>query len=744
MKAYKRIVVIFFTAFFLCTTDNVKASHIDAGYITYSHVTGNTYQVSLFLYRDCNGISPPTTAIINYTSSCGGDSSVALTPVPGTGQIVTLSLIALPVVTSCTGGFALGIEEWEYTGLVTLPVNCSDWTFSFSTCCRSGSINTIVAAGSQSFYTETMLNNLLAPVNSSPAPISASVAEFCVGNAVGWNQGCFDADGDSLVYSLVCPKNSNSSFLSYNPPLSCVNPIDANPPVYLNPVSGQISFTPTLTQISIMTVRVDEFRNGALIGSFENNLLAYMVINDLCLFSADNNLIVGMNFIDANQNGICDPPEKMNMTSGVASVIGQTDTNYAPINDNGWFFCVVDTGNWTTSLGAYDSNFYAVNPSSMVSNFGSQTGQTDTVKFPVQLVPGHPNLCVDIVPVTPARRGLDVTYRIVATNVGTDSITGDLQFTHDGLLTLVSSIPAYNSYTNPIIIWNFTDFAPMTSLICDVKLNVPAPPTINIGDLLSSSVIINPVTTDVQPNNNFDDIRHEVIASFDPNDKWVEREIIYSNQIPFTEHLDYLIRFQNTGNDTAFLVIIRDTLDYQLDQSTLNILHSSHDYIAVKRINNVLEFQFNNILLPDSNVNEPASHAYIAYQIKPKSTFGVTDIIRNQAAIYFDYNAPILTNAVYTEAVMATGIGEVSSIKPLLVYPNPANGKITISAKGLSWSKAKISLYNTFGQLVLEENVSQKYNSEYTLDVHAFSKGLYHIVVVEGADNRYSSSIIIE
>jgi len=72
--------------------------------------------------------------------------------------------------------------------------------------------------------------------------------------------------------------------------------------------------------------------------------------------------------------------------------------------------------------------------------------------------------------------------------------------------------------------------------------------------------------------------------------------------------LTYKIRFQNTGTDTAFNIVVLDTLSDLLDVSTFVPLVSSHPYALEIVDSNVLKYSFENIMLPDSNINEPGSH----------------------------------------------------------------------------------------------------------------------------------------
>jgi len=75
---------------------------------------------------------------------------------------------------------------------------------------------------------------------------------------------------------------------------------------------------------------------------------------------------------------------------------------------------------------------------------------------------------------------------------------------------------------------------------------------------------------------------------------------------------------------------------------------SSHVYNSVIDDGDKLTWTFSNINLPDRNRNEPASHGFIAYRIKPKSTVSLSDTIHSTASIYFDYNLSVETNNAFT------------------------------------------------------------------------------------------------
>ncbi len=218
-----------------------------------------------------------------------------------------------------------------------------------------------------------------------------------------------------------------------------------------------------------------------------------------------------------------------------------------------------------------------------------------------------------------------------------------------------------------------------------------------------------------------------IIGAYDPNDKQVF-PIGFTNKniIPPNTQLEYLVRFQNTGNDTAFTVYVIDTLDQNLNIESLEMGAVSHNYQlsmqTVRSGKTFLRWQFNNIQLPDSSTNQLKSNGFIQYRISPKANLALGSKVRNHAEIYFDFNPPIFTNQTlstydiitYTDpnqngtVQIVTGIPGQLSPKQIGVnlYPNPVIGK---SLTAEFSSKGNLTLFNAQCQLVYEkENIEGK------------------------------------
>ncbi|HLP96644.1 MAG TPA: SprB repeat-containing protein [Saprospiraceae bacterium] len=164
--------------------------------------------------------------------------------------------------------------------------------------------------------------------------------------------------------------------------------------------------------------------------------------------------------------------------------------------------------------------------------------------------------------------------------------------------------------------------------------------TNNPGVILSLGQPLDPPTSDEHCG--------PVLASCDPNDKTaIPTGITADNIIRANQPLDYKIRFQNTGNDTAFKVVIVDTLSNLLNAQTLEVGASSHPYRVEIYPGNILHFVFDPIALPDSNVNEVESHGFVNFRIQQQPDLPDGTVIENQVAIYFDKNEPVFTNIAF-------------------------------------------------------------------------------------------------
>ena len=260
-----------------------RASHIAGADLTYRWIGGNDWEITFTFYRDCSGIPADVQATIYIQSvSCGQSFSTVLPQIAGSGAEITPACPSQP--TTCTTGNAYGIQEYIYQGTVTLQP-CSDWVMYYCTCCRNPPIQTIGATpDSDGMFIMATLDNTAASTqggnpNSSPQFSNKPNTIICENQQFCYNHGAVDPDGDSLVYTLIAPYDQGPTqywtncsggggvSVVYTSPWSATQPLTSNPPMTIDPVTGDICMLPTQQIITVMAVLVQEYRHGIMVGS---------------------------------------------------------------------------------------------------------------------------------------------------------------------------------------------------------------------------------------------------------------------------------------------------------------------------------------------------------------------------------------------------------------------------------------------------------------------------------------------
>lgn len=346
----------------------------------------------------------------------------------------------------------------------------------------------------------------------------------------------------------------------------------------------------------------------------------------------------------------------------------------------------------------------------------------------------------------PARPGFIQNFYITYTNVGTIAMTDTLFFWHDPILTYSQSYPVMDNYTGNRAYWLFNNLLPGEQHTIALTMWVP---TIQnggyLGRQLVNSVLIQPTVSDTTPIDNGDDEVDVIVGSWDPNKKEVWAPGINANGdiTPADSLLSYTIGFQNTGTDTAFTVVVKDTLPAQLDVLTLQPGASSHPYVLTMETIagglQELSFTFYNILLPDSFVNEPASHGWVKFRIKRMPGLPVGTVITNTASNYFDFNPPVATNTLNTMIVQPLGAISCLPVNGISVAPNPFNETTTILFD--KTQEFELELYDLSGRRVLKSG-KQNGNS-YVLKRSSLESGVYLCRVTSPGQPERTMKIVV-
>ncbi|MEO1411282.1 MAG: T9SS type A sorting domain-containing protein [Bacteroidota bacterium] len=348
-----------------------------------------------------------------------------------------------------------------------------------------------------------------------------------------------------------------------------------------------------------------------------------------------------------------------------------------------------------------------------------------------------------------ARPGFVQDIQICIWNYGAEPASGSATFVHDSLQTFLSANPteaAYEASTRTVR-WDFTNLAPGAVVIFRPRVSLPA--TVPLGTPLQLDFRAEPVQGDLTPWNNVLSCSMIVTGSYDPNDKQVspagegDEGLVYATDTL----LGYLIRFQNTGTDTAFTVVIKDTLESDLDLETVIPGPSSHEYQLSVEDERTLVFTFNDIMLPDSFVNEPASNGWVFFDIRPVASSDYGTVIDNSAAIFFDFNPPIITNTVRTTFARPLGLGDVAERElPLRVQPNPNRGVFAVEYELGRSQAVAIRLYDTQGRLVrvLQEQ-TERGPGTHQLNVlrEGLGSGIYLLEVATAESGRAWQRVLV-
>ena len=336
---------------------------------------------------------------------------------------------------------------------------------------------------------------------------------------------------------------------------------------------------------------------------------------------------------------------------------------------------------------------------------------------------------------TATRAGFQSKSWINYTNLGTLAENGTVSYTLADEASLIQSIPVADSVIGKRLVWKYSNLIPNEQRQISITTQMPS---VNfLGDtLVSISKIKSGFST-------FSDTLKQILTgSYDPNDKLVAQGIGSKGYVLFGKELEYTVRFQNTGTDTAFRVLLRDVLSPNLDVNTFSPGFASHPYDWEIRDGNTLDVTFSPIALPDSNVNEAASHGFFSFTIQQKNNLPYGTVIENSAAIIFDFNPPIITNTVFHSIGELLVSAEEPQLFPQLwqIMNNPMKSSATFrAAEGVRGEK-QFDLIDTGGRIMYSEKF---YDQEFTFERGNFGSGLYFFRIVDDKGRVFSGKVVI-
>lgn len=269
---------------------DMKATHIIGGDITYRHITGDRYEITLSLRRDCNlgeAFFDNQASIGIYSSSTNYLIQEIRIP------FLSTDTIGSTMMTDCGfEGTAVCVQSTVYKDTISLPFRDGGYILAYQRCCRNGSLTNIekpLETGTTEWVELT--EEALRQHNSAPRFKEWPDIYHCVNESLIFDHSAIDPDGDSLVYKLSTPYDGATIFFPmpqppYLPPYSQVfwkSPFDVNnmmggEPLTIDPHTGILTAKPNIVGQFLVGVSVEEYRDGQLISvvrrDFQYNVFA--------------------------------------------------------------------------------------------------------------------------------------------------------------------------------------------------------------------------------------------------------------------------------------------------------------------------------------------------------------------------------------------------------------------------------------------------------------------------------------
>lgn len=360
-----------------------------------------------------------------------------------------------------------------------------------------------------------------------------------------------------------------------------------------------------------------------------------------CIFN-----VMGSVFFDENENGVKDSTEIL--LAGQEVLVDPGNLTLTT-NSSGEFLMQAESfSTYSFSVITDDQFPFVTTPqpqffNSSANNWNEQVAIgisnefADSIIHVNQYIEGQTFLC------NAPRR-----FNICINNEGTIPLNGYLSFNYDTLYQGFIEITEIDSIIFDDLIYEYENLIPGEVRCIEVELITPTVQFIG-SELISVAVVyVNIDGVDLPFDQNT--LISTNLCAYDPNDKQAF-PIGYSDShyVHPDSTLEYLIRFQNTGNAPATDVRIIDILDEGFDTNTFQFVASSHPvFSSVNHDTKMVEFYFPNIMLPDSVNNEPESHGFVSFSITPANNLPLLTELNNKAQIYFDNNPPIITNTTWS------------------------------------------------------------------------------------------------
>ena len=550
------------------------------------------------------------------------------------------------------------------------------------------------------------------------------------------NNDGFTNVGDTINYQFTINNISTADAVN-------VNLLPNNPAltIFGNPIANlAVNAIDTSTFTGVYVLNQNDINQGSVILNVDLVANSLVSINNIINLNKTLNITDGIKlnaFIDSNGNGSQDNNEQnFSLGSFTKQLNSDAIQNISSSNGNHYLYETNSNNiyNFNYVINASVANQYSVAPTNF-NNISVANGSGITIlNFPITALP-YIDSSIYLFGEQP-RPGFTYSNTIVYKNEGNTTITsGTLTFNKDNAVSIINVSQFGTTNTANGFTYDFTNLMPFESRTILVNMQIPVIPIVNLGQILTNTASISVTVNDVNITNNNSTLYQTIVGSYDPNDKAESHGgQILKSSFTANDYLTYRIRFENTGTASAITVKVTDILDNKLDETSIKMVNSSHNYV-LNRTGRNLEWRFDGINLPPSVENTQIGHGYILFQVKPKLGFVVGDIISNIANIYFDFNPAIITNECLTEFVSVLKTNNFA-FQNLVVNPNPVKDILNIS----NLEKIEnVEITNVLGQMVFTEKTND-FQSQ--INLSELNNGIYFVKV--SSNNKHKTVKIIK
>ncbi len=441
--------------------------------------------------------------------------------------------------------------------------------------------------------------------------------------------------------------------------------------------------------------------------------------------------ICGVVYYDTNGNGTRENNEK-GIAHAAVLLMGATGKTYHAYTSLSGEYCIkVPTGVYVITVTVPLTAANCKIKPEHVTVTANTAGQSYLEKDFGVNCPSHCDLKVTLTPNVSITPGFPTWFTIFVCNTGSMSNGGVVNFQYDEALEYVYSNPPHSAANmqDRVVSWNLSPIPPGDCRYMVVHLNTKKNAVIGKSTKSFAEVIPGSGCTDANMGNNADTTYKEITGSWDPNNKMAYLTNYITNSkyqmvssVNSNQRIEYVINFQNKGNAPAYNIVVQDTFSTDLDMESYEFMGASHP-VTVNRNNNAVSYSFENINLPAEMDDEPNSHGFVIFSINSKAGLPAGHIISDAAAIYFDFNQPVITDDATVVMIDLTGIkNEPATAATVTLSPNPMNDHVRITLSGTDTEGFTLQVISIDGRLVMQEN---SLSNTLNLSRNQLSAGMY-------------------